>query len=596
MSLVVAGPNPGGLLTAILALSPAACYPHDDTSLATMRDASSNARTGSYGSTAKLKAVGIGGDRTTRTAYRSPASNSANDLAHPATGAVWNSNSWTHCAVIRVWGFEDPGSIWVADTNGVFSTPAVRLNLSGGAFYPTVCHRDGSHANTATRPISDTYRYHFLISRVNALTAGSIRLDGVDVSPASWTSHASYSFSGTPTPSIGDPLNRVVLQYSAWWGSHLSDANCQSLEAAFLRENFPAPVTTTSFYIGTHSNVDDQSTAGIRHNQTRVAHRDGANITRSDFYPDTWNTAAGVYDFSVTDDIFSDCASKSLRVWVLAHSSSAYTRNASSRFNVPGTGIDSTFNTWLGQQQTAWEAFATRYKPGGTGNPTGLAPIYEWWNEPNAIAEWKTQNGAGGPDATQWARFAKTMKNAVAAIDPNAIHVTGGVNAWSAPGGSDISGEAFWRTAIATGDLDGFTNFGIHPYVASNGGPDYNPNFDNSYNDFAIALDVLGELGRSDVKLWITEVGWSALTSAADQDTKLKGAVQRWRDVWRAHSPAFVFWPDWDENAGVNTGYGLYSTMPADGSDPTARAAAATYSSLMGSVLSPSPLVVLVAA
>src|ERR1043165_2764754 len=340
MARPIVSPSPGALQAAILALSPAACYPHDDTAVGTMRDATSNARTGSYQPGSKLKAVGLGCDRSTRTAARF-AGDGNGKLGLPATGAVWNSNTWTYCTAFRSWGFEDPGTIWCADTNGVFSTPAVRLNVSGGAFYPTICHRDGSHANTAIAGVADTYRWHFLICRVNALTAGSIRLDGVDVTPASWTSQASYSFSGTPTPTIGDAYARTVQQYTAWWGSYLSDANCQALEAAFAKENYIPRPSSSTVYIGTHQNLDDQSTAGIRHNQTRVLQRDGGNVTRGDFYVDTWNTSAGVYDFSRSDDIFSDCASKGLRVWVLAHGSAGYMKTGFSRFCVPGTGIAS---------------------------------------------------------------------------------------------------------------------------------------------------------------------------------------------------------------------------------------------------------------
>src|SRR5581483_3729823 len=568
------------LLSALQALSPAALYKHADSALATMTDSSGNARHGSYQANAKLKAFGLGNDRTTGTAYRCPGAGSS-CLALPLAGAVWNSNTWTHVCVVRCWGFEDPGgAVWCADTNGVFDTPAVRFEAGAGQSYrPTIALRWGGLGNAATVDIGDTHLWHLVICRVNNLTAGSIRIDGVDATPVLWTNQA-YTFSGAPQPTIGDNFGRFVLQYTAWWPSYLSNANCQTIEAAFNAENV-TPVPTRSFYIGTHTNLDDQADAGIRANQTRVLLRDGGNVTRTDALVDQWNTGSGTYDFARLDTVFADCATKGIRVWLLLHGSAAYMNSSAGRFAVPGTGIDSAFNTWLGLQQTAIGALAARYKAGGAGNPNGLSPIYELWNEPNSQSEWKTQNGAAGPDATQWARYCKNVGGTtIPAADPAGIIVTGGINSWSAPGGGDIAGETFWRTAFGTGDLAGFTRFGIHPYPSSGAGPDDNSNSSNAYNDTLVAIDVLGELGFGTAELWITEIGWNASVSQADQDTKTRVAALRWRDRWLGLGiPSFIDWPDW--SAGSD---GLYTSMPTDGSNPAARAAAATYSRLMRSV------------
>jgi len=544
-----------------------------------MADSSGNSRTGSYQAGAKLKAVGLTDDRATNTAVRF-AGDGNGKVGLPPAGAVWNSNTWTFCAAVRCWGFEDGGgAIWCADTNGVFDTPAIRFESgSGNSYRVTIALRWGGLPNAATLDISDTHLWHFVVCRVNILTSGSIRIDGADVTPGSWTNQA-YTFSGSPTPRIGDASTRVVMQYSAFWPSYLSNANCQTLEAAFNAENTVRAPSTSTVYIGTHTNLDDQADSGVRHNQTRVLVRDGGNVTRGDFLVDQWNTGSGTYDFSRADDVFADCATKGLRVWVLAHGSAGYMNSNAGRFAVPGTGLDASFTTWLGLQQTAWEAFATRYKPGGAGNPTGFAPIYEWWNEPNSASEWKTQNGVAFADATQWARYCKTMRNAVAAIDNQALHVTGGINSWYAPGGNDLQGESFLRTAIGTGDLSGFTNFGIHPYPGSGASPDTNANYDNSYNDYLVFVDVLNELVGSTAQGWITEIGWNASVSQADQDTKTRVAFLRWRDRWRSYGPTFIYWPDW--SAGSD---GLYTTMPNTGADPTARTAAGTFSRGMRSL------------
>jgi hypothetical protein len=566
------------LLTTLQGLSPAALYVHADAASGTMADSSGNGRTGTYQTNARLHALGLGNSRTT-TAVRF-AGDGNGRVARPPAGAVWATSSWTFAAAVRFWGFEDEGSpIWLADNNGVFDTPAIRMeNGAGNSYNVSVCLRWGGLPNLATIDISDTHLWHMIICRVNNLTAGSIRIDGTDVSPAVWTNQA-YTFSATPTPQIGDTSVRAAMQYSAWWPSSISDVNCQAIEAAFDAENVVTE-ERTSVYMGSHQNLDDQFFQGIRRNQTRVLARDGGNVTRGDFLVDQWNPGPAATDFDWTraDDIFLDCADKGIRVWVLAHGSAGYMNSSAGRFAVPGTALDATFTTWLGLQQTAWETFATRYAGGSVHNP-GDSPIYEWWNEPNAEAEWKTQNGVAYGDATQWARYCKTMKNAVAAIDAAAVHVTGGVNSWYAPGGNDIQGETFLRTAYATTDLAGFTNIGMHPYPGSGASPDVNANYDNSYDDFVVFADVVNELWGPTASPWLTEVGWSAaLVSEADQNSKLSTAVTRWRDYW-SYSPAFIWWPDWDASFGV--GQGLYSDMDEDGSDPTARLSAPTYAALM---------------
>lgn len=569
--------NAGILLNTMIGLSPAAVYPHDDTVFSTMRDASGNSRTGAYGANAKLNAVGMGDDRLNRTAFKT-GSTLASSLGLPPAGTIWKSNTWTVCFAMRAWGFDEVGQVWNADTNGVFNTPSIRLtNGTGNSYRVNICRRGGDQLNAAKArgDIKDTYKWHLVICRVNNLTAGSIVVDNDDLTPDSWTNQT-YTYASSAQPTIGEQYARVVMQNTAFWPSYITDDDCQDLYDAFVLENTVNQYSRTAFFFGTHTNLDDQNDSGIRANQTRVAMRDGANVTRGDFYVDQWNTSAGVYDFTRADAIFADCANKGLRVWVLMHGSAGYMNSSAGRFAVPGTGLASPFLTWVTQQQTAWSAFATRYKAGGTGNPDGLTPIYEFWNEPNAIAEWKTQTGGSGPDATQWARWCRDVRTSVIAADPLATCIAGGVHSWQAPGVGDIDGETFWRTALATGDLDDFDKLGFHPYPSSQADVDDNTNYSNSFNDFLSALDVLGELGYTDKEVWITEVGWNASSSEAEQNRNTKNALLRWANRWRVYSPSYIQWPDWGSGDD-----GLYTTMPDDGSDPAPRLVASTMAQMM---------------
>jgi polysaccharide biosynthesis protein PslG len=224
--------------------------------------------------------------------------------------------------------------------------------------------------------------------------------------------------------------------------------------------------------------------------QLRALHATGATVARSDAL---WEAAeptapaGGVhrYDWSFDDAIAGTLAEHGLQWLPIIDYTAPWAQSVA--------GVDHSPPASAGDYAAYAGAVAARYGAGGAfwrEHPDLTAlPVdtYEIWNEPDNQVFWRPT-----PDAGRYADLYATARNAIAAVDPKAAVIVGG-----------LAHIASFLPAMLTarpdlrGHIDGI---GLHPYGA---------------NPFAVlanvvkARRVLAAVGLDAVPLYITEVGWT---------------------------------------------------------------------------------------
>ena len=101
-------------------------------------------------------------------------------------------------------------------------------------------------------------------------------------------------------------------------------------------------------------------------------------------------------------------------------------------------------------------AVAHRYKPGGAGNATGVANIYEVWNEPNL-----NYATAGSPDGNAYATLLISAAAGIKGESGTAKVITGGLSA-----GAGIAPNTFIATVAGVSNVfNNVDGIGFHPYT-----------------------------------------------------------------------------------------------------------------------------------
>jgi GH35 family endo-1,4-beta-xylanase len=231
-------------------------------------------------------------------------------------------------------------------------------------------------------------------------------------------------------------------------------------------------------------------------------------------------------------------------------------------------------------------AYATvlvkRYGRGGSfwkERPTVPAmPMTAWqiWNEPNLKAYW-----GGRANEKEYTEMLQKTSAAIRAVDPEAEIVTGGLPESKL----GIPMEDYVNLLAEAGAKGSFDTVAIHPYSRS---------VDGVIRGVETARTALDKAGMTDVKLWITEVGWAdngppskftvtserqaqyvaevfARTAAVAEPMKLRGVVYYgWRDV-RPYPGGKDFW-------GLHTGLMTLENEPKPSLEAFTNAAAALRS------------------
>lgn len=502
-------------------------------------------------------------------------------LAVPAAGAL-TGGSWTHVCCVRAYDFsQSGGDVYSNDSvhNNSFKT---RLTGSGSSGYtPTINQRGVGDVTVGTAAITDRQRWHIIIYRMTSPATASIRMDGVDITGSITSRTLSDTASPAPIFAAVDATEMVVLGPQAGFARYLTDSECAQIESAFRLEDVYPKASTT--LIGLHQDVSFQSNSAIRHNQFRNARLIHAKISRNSFLWHKVEASQGVYDWSLYDDIVSDAYSNGLQLLCPIYGSptfyNGYVSGSPNYLSIPGTGVDSTFQTWVSNYVTFITAAITRYQPGGAGNPNSVPIWWEIGNEPNG-GFWVDVNGTITPNADQYAYWYCAIRAAITGVDASAKVVAGATTSWYVGSASYIYGNVFMRSVLTSAYWTGagavLDWWSHHPYESGNASPDDHSNFQNHFDHLIQVRDVLCEMGYPNTGVFASEFGWASTTSEADQSAKLGVGLNRWRDYFGLGQTFGIATVYHDYSGSDNNG--IFTNMPSDGSDATQKAAAGMFS------------------
>ena len=238
--------------------------------------------------------------------------------------------------------------------------------------------------------------------------------------------------------------------------------------------------------------------------------------------------------------------------------------------------------------RAAWARFVgaavRRYGPDGwfwTENPTvPKIPIRAWqiWNEQNSPTYYKPR-----PDPRGYAKLLSSSDDAIAAADPGAQTILGGM--FGTPLGGRKPGLSSWKFLGALYDERGakahFDGVAVHPYAAS-------------MSKVLIQIRMLRREMRAAhdqrVGLWITELGWASGGAPSPLNKGPRGQAARLHEAFKyfidrrtqLHVKA-VDWYSWRDNEDPDAG--LCEWCPESGlleEDYTAKPSLAAFTRFTG--------------
>lgn len=521
---------------------------------------------GATSTTAIRTAAGLGNQpgKATQFGYAPGGVESTFTVAHHADFNVVSAFSLVRC--YRMWGQEFAtsalqGTISGGGTGGLYfgnsvSGTDIRIKVAelGG---PTIC--------TSTSGIGDIDRWHLVVITWDGSTL-KIYLDGTDVSGTT-TAPSPALIDGTDSLAFGNGFARETMAHIALYNKELSPGERSSITAAFNAEKTGANLP--SLKIGIHQDLVYNATAGVRQNAITRLRAVHATLSRNTIIWENIEPTEGNFDWTRHDDVMNELEARDMEMHAVLAGSPTWANGGADRWQVPGTGVDASFNTWLSLCTGFATTFATRY--------LGRIHRYELWNEPNLLGFWS--NGADAVDPAQYRAWYNAVRSAILAVDATAEISTAGLTSWSAVGAGNQTGETFFRNCMAAGSMT-IDHFAYHPYVGSgDSDPDtfLSANDNTFYGDIRSVRDVLLEFGH-DCPIWLTEFGWASAGGSNTETTqrdRMQHGLEGIRDRLRDIAEVAIIFIDYDQSPYTN---GLYSDMPGDGSAPTAKLSAAMYS------------------
>lgn len=195
----------------------------------------------------------------------------------------------------------------------------------------------------------------------------------------------------------------------------------------------------------------------------------------------------GQFRWDDPDNVAKAFGDQDLNILMRVHGTPAWARPGSTALSHPPEDMQD-FARFM-------TALAERYK--------GQVAAYEIWNEPNLNYEW----GYQAPDPARYAEMLIVAYDAVKAVDPDALVISGGL-ATTGDGSETAYGDLDFLQGMYDAGVKGhFDAFGSHPYA-------YGLPPDATHPD-GLALDrvrqqhdIMVANGDGDTPIWITEVGW----------------------------------------------------------------------------------------
>jgi hypothetical protein len=248
-----------------------------------------------------------------------------------------------------------------------------------------------------------------------------------------------------------------------------------------------------------------------------------------------WETVEpepGVYRWVDPDNIVAAFEGYDVRILMRVHGTPPWARPEGTFLSHPPDEV-SDFGRFM-------ESLATRYK--------GEVAAYEIWNEPNLNYEW----GYLEPDPAGYAAMLKAAYQAVKAVDPDALVISGGL-ATTGEGSPTAMGDLdFLQGIYDAGALGYFDALGSHPYAYGHD-PDHEDPWGLSLSRVVQQREVMASNGDVETPVWITEAGWvlqtnwdlveheSIAVDEAQQADYLARAYQKVRAEWPWVRAMFLF-------------------------------------------------------
>jgi WD40 repeat protein len=178
------------------------------------------------------------------------------------------------------------------------------------------------------------------------------------------------------------------------------------------------------------------------------------------------------------------------------------------------------------------EALATRYQ--------GQVAAYEIWNEPNLNYEW----GYLEPDPAGYTVMLKAAYQAVKAVDPDALVISGGLST-TGDGSPTAMGDLDFLQAMYDAGAQGyFDALGSHPYAFGHD-PDYEDPWGLSLSRVVQQREVMTNNGDGKTPIWITEAGWVLHTNwdLVEHEAIAVDQAQQADYLVRAYQKVQAEWP-----------------------------------------------------
>ncbi len=328
-----------------------------------------------------------------------------------------------------------------------------------------------------------------------------------------------------------------------------------SLAAPVARAAVPADS------VGIYSEEHERANSSDRLGVGTAQHAAGVGIVRQPFLWSRIETAPGVLDYAVYDDVVGSAAAAGMTVLPVILDAPPWRST--------GPAVAPGDDMYPPAQAGAFAVLAgllvQRYGPNGTfwaAQPdVPYVPIHSWqvWNEPNTAQFWAT-----GPDPAAYTRLLRAAAGAIRAADPGAEIVTAGLP--ESLGGTPVA--RYLNGMYAAGARGTFDTLAIHPYARDPEG----------------ALDILRSAradldrhGDTQRPIWATEFGWASAgpgslvtTTEASQATRVRDEIvlmQRARRALRLRGFVVFRWIDKALNAGQKDSWPLNTgLLRSDGS------------------------------
>jgi hypothetical protein len=253
----------------------------------------------------------------------------------------------------------------------------------------------------------------------------------------------------------------------------------------------------------------------------------GATVSRGIMQWSVIEPAEGRFEWDRYDELVSDMQAHGMAPVFFLAGSPTWANGSADPLVVPA-----------GPAFAPWKDAFVQFAAAVAQHFRGLGLRYEIWNEPNEYHFWR----GSAPSVDRYASLFSEARAAMLAQDPGAQIAVGGLAGLTAS--CCITGRDFLADLI---DRDvSFDYVAIHPY-SDRRGPYEHVRWRQNFDDTVMIHELLEARGRTGVKLWLTEWGWSSSeVGEAAQAQFVQQSIDRIRSEWAGFVDIATYFLDAD--------------------------------------------------